>query len=307
MNWLRIPTSFKQLTRQIVYVPKHKPPNHEDFEVLKDFLSKHKNILILTGAGISTESGIPDYRSEEVGLYARSNHKPIQYQEFIKYPKVRQRYWARNFVGWPRFSSVQPNATHLAIRELEKMGKVTSIVTQNVDRLHQKAGSENVIELHGSGYIVKCLKCPYEISREELQVQLLKNNSYMESSFTMIRPDGDVELPREQVDKFRSPICPKCEGSLKPDIVFFGDNVPKHRVDQVRNAVSTSDAVFVLGSSLTVYSSYRIILQARDEQKNIALLNIGPTRADDIIQIKVSTKCGDILPELCNSIKKNLS
>ncbi|KAF9795761.1 hypothetical protein SFRURICE_018889, partial [Spodoptera frugiperda] len=182
-----------------------------------------------------------------------------------------------------------------------------SIVTQNVDRLHQKAGSENVIELHGSGYIVKCLKCPYEISREELQVQLLKNNSYMESSFTMIRPDGDVELPREQVDKFRSPICPKCEGSLKPDIVFFGDNVPKHRVDQVRNAVSSSDAVFVLGSSLTVYSSYRIILQARDEQKNIALLNIGPTRADDIIQIKVSTKCGDILPELCNSIKKNLS
>ncbi|XP_022831384.1 NAD-dependent protein deacylase Sirt4-like isoform X2 [Spodoptera litura] len=246
-------------------------------------------------------------RSEEVGLYARSNHKPIQYQEFVKYPKVRQRYWARNFVGWPRFSAVQPNATHLAIRELEKMGKVTSIVTQNVDRLHQKAGSENVIELHGSGYIVKCLKCPYEISREELQVQLLKNNSYMESNFTMIRPDGDVELPREQVDKFRSPLCPKCEGPLKPDIVFFGDNVPKQRVDQVRSAVSSSDAVFVLGSSLTVYSSYRIILQARDEHKNIALLNIGPTRADDIIQIKVSTKCGDILPELCNSLKKNLS
>lgn len=116
-----------------------------------------------------------------------------------------------------------------------------------------------------------------------------------------------LSLFQEQVDKFKSPICPKCEGPLKPDIVFFGDNVPKHRVDQVRNAVSSSDAVFVLGSSLTVYSSYRIILQARDEHKNIALLNIGPTRADDIIQIKVSTKCGDILPELCNSIKKNLS
>ncbi|XP_047032646.1 NAD-dependent protein deacylase Sirt4-like [Helicoverpa zea] len=307
MHRSALTTSIKQFSRQIVYVPKHKPPNHEDFEVLKDFLSKYKNILIVTGAGISTESGIPDYRSEEVGLYARSNHKPIQYQEFVKYPKVRQRYWARNFVGWPRFSAVQPNNTHLAIRELEKMGKITSIVTQNVDRLHHKAGSENVIELHGTGYIVKCLKCPYEISREELQVELMKNNQYMESSFTMIRPDGDVDLPREQVDKFRSPLCPTCEGPLKPDIVFFGDNVPKERVDKVRSEVSSSDAVFVLGSSLTVYSSYRIILQAKEEHKKVAVLNIGPTRADDIVDIKVSTKCGDILPELCNRIGKTPS
>ncbi|KAJ8713022.1 hypothetical protein PYW08_008326 [Mythimna loreyi] len=307
MQRIKVSNISKQFTRHIVYVPKHKPPKHEDIEVLKDFLSKYKNILILTGAGISTESGIPDYRSEEVGLYARTNHKPIQYQEFVKYPKVRQRYWARNFIGWPRFSSVQPNNTHLAIRELEKMGKVTSIVTQNVDRLHHKAGSENVIELHGTGYIVKCMKCPYEISREELQVELMKNNPFMENSFTMIRPDGDVDLPKEQVDKFRAPLCPKCEGPLKPDIVFFGDNVPKARVEEIRSKVSSSDAVFVLGSSLTVYSSYRIILQARDEHKKIALLNIGPTRADDIVDFKISTKCGDILPELCNSVKKNLS
>ncbi|KAJ0173016.1 hypothetical protein K1T71_011192 [Dendrolimus kikuchii] len=290
------------MSRQIVCVPKHRPPVLKDFEILKDFLLKHERILVLTGAGISTESGIPDYRSEEVGLYARSNHKPIQYQEFIKYPKVRQRYWARNFIGWPRFSSVHPNSTHQSIRKLEKAGKVIVIVTQNVDHLHHKAGSENIIELHGTGYIVKCLKCPYEIGRHELQVELMKNNPDMESSFGMIRPDGDVDLSREQVDRFKAPLCPKCEGPLMPDIVFFGDNVPKDRVELVKNNVTKSDAIFVLGSSLTVYSSYRIILQAKEENKKIAILNIGPTRADDIVDIKISTKCGDILPELCNSV-----
>lgn len=298
----RVIHNVTQLTRQIVYVPKHKPPKNEDFEILKDFLSQHKKLLVLTGAGISTESGIPDYRSEEVGLYARSNHKPIQYQEFVKYPKVRQRYWARNFIGWPRFSCITPNVTHYAVAKLEKIGKIISTVTQNVDRLHHKAGSRNVIELHGTGYIVKCLQCPYEISREELQVELLKNNPDMEGNFSMIRPDGDVELPREQVEKFKSPLCPRCEGPLKPDIIFFGDNVPKARVDLVKSKVSSSDAVFVLGSSLTVYSSYRIILQANEEKKKVAILNIGPTRADNMVDIKVSTKCGDILPELCDYI-----
>lgn len=294
----------RKFIRQIVFVPAYKPPDQEDFEKLREFLQTNDRVLILIGAGISTESGIPDYRSEEVGLYARSNHKPIQYQDFVKYPKVRQRYWARNFVGWPKFSSVEPNTTHYSIRELEKAGKVTTVVTQNVDRLHHKAGSENVIELHGTGYIVKCMKCPYEIDRFKLQDILLKNNPSMESSFNMIRPDGDVDLSQEQVDNFRTPVCPKCEGPLKPDIVFFGDNVPRDRVEQVRQQVSGSDAVFVLGSSLTVYSSYRIILQAKEEKKKVAVLNIGPTRADDIVDLKVSTKCGEILTDLCNVVFK---
>ncbi|XP_026314244.1 NAD-dependent protein deacylase Sirt4 [Hyposmocoma kahamanoa] len=297
-----VPHPSQTFTRQIVCVPKHKPPDQKDFDKLREFLIKHEKLLILTGAGISTESGIPDYRSEEVGLYARSNHKPVQYQEFVKYPKVRQRYWARNFIGWPRFSAVKPNSTHHSIRTLEKAGKVTAVVTQNVDRLHHKAGSENIIELHGTGYIVKCLKCPYEIDRAQLQDVMMRNNPSMENSITMIRPDGDVELSKEQVDNFKTPLCPKCEGPLKPDIVFFGDNVPKNRVEQVKKEVSRSDSVFILGSTLTVYSSYRIILQAKEEQKSIAVLNIGPTRADDIVDLKISTKCGDILPELCNSI-----
>ncbi|CAK1541564.1 unnamed protein product [Leptosia nina] len=290
------------ILRQYAYVPSYKPPDEKDYMCLLEFLQKHTRVLVLTGAGISTESGIPDYRSKEVGLYARTNHKPIQYQEFVKYSNVRQRYWARNFVGWPRFSSIQPNATHFAIRDLEKVGKISSVVTQNVDRLHHKAGSVNVIELHGTGYIVKCLHCSYEIDRFKLQVELLRKNPEMESSFSMIRPDGDVELSKEQVDKFRAPICPDCNGPLKPDIVFFGDNVPKERVERVRHEVSKSDAIFVLGSSLTVYSSYRIILQAKDEGKKIAVLNIGPTRADNIVDLKISTKCGDILRDVCRNL-----
>lgn len=171
-----------------------------------------------------------------------------------------------------------------------------------MDRLHHKAGSENVIELHGTGYIVKCLKCPYEINRSELQEILMQTNPNMKSSFDMIRPDGDVELSKELVETFKTPLCPKCEGPLKPDIVFFGDNVPKQRVQQVKNQVTASDAVFVLGSSLTVYSSYRIILQAKEENKEIAILNIGPTRADDVADLKISTKCSDILQDLCHSV-----
>ncbi|OWR55014.1 hypothetical protein KGM_206876 [Danaus plexippus plexippus] len=263
--------------RHTAFVPAYKAPVQEDFDKLREFLIKNKQLLVLTGAGISTESGIPDYRSEEVGLYARSNHKPIQYQEFVKYPRVRQRYWARNFVGWPRFSAIKPNATHHVIRDLEKIGKVSSVVTQNVDRLHHKAGSMNVIELHGSGYIVKCLNCPYEIDRFKLQDILMKNNPSMKSSFDMIRPDGDVELSKEQVENFRTPLCPECEGPLKPDIVFFGDNVPKQRVEQVRN-------------------------EAKEEGKEVAILNIGPTRADDMADLKVSTKCGDILVDICKTI-----
>lgn len=177
------------------FVPKHSPVVETDVRLLEDFLLGHRKILVLTGAGISTESGIPDYRSEEVGLYARSNHKPIQYQVFLKSEEARRRYWARNYVGWERFSRCEPNDTHRFVKELEVAHRKASVVvTQNVDRLHYKAGSRNVVELHGSAFRVKCLQCDANYSRFEVQEALKELNPEFGESSSMIRPDGDVEI-----------------------------------------------------------------------------------------------------------------
>ncbi|KAJ8975768.1 hypothetical protein NQ317_004818 [Molorchus minor] len=291
----------KQYATQLLhFVPKHSPVLDTEVKLLENFISSSKNIAVLTGAGISTESGIPDYRSEEVGLYARSNHKPIQHLEFIKSATVRRRYWARNYVGWERFSKCQPNPVHFSVRNLETdFNKVSSVITQNVDNLHYKAGSKNVIELHGTAFRVICLECDKSYSRYHIQEVLSELNPMMKATSDMVRPDGDVEIPQERVRDFNPPLCESCGGALKPDIIFFGDNVPKFRVDAVRTVVSESDALLVLGSSLSVFSGYRIILQAVEEKKNIAVVNIGPTRADKVVNLKISARCGDILPKIC--------
>ncbi|XP_056637983.1 NAD-dependent protein deacylase Sirt4-like [Diorhabda sublineata] len=298
---LKLPYSTRTFSSELFkFVPKHNEVRQDEIDVVKRFIDESNKILILTGAGISTESGIPDYRSEEVGLYARTNHKPIQYQEFLKNASSRQRYWARNFVGWDTFSQRQPNAIHFSIKNLEhNLNKVTSVVTQNVDNLHFKAGSEKVIELHGSAYRVICLQCNSSYNRHYIQEELKKLNPSMLESTTMIRPDGDVDIPLEAVKTFKPPFCEACNGILKPDIIFFGDNVPKTRVEDVRKAVSSSDSLLILGTSLTVFSSYRIVLQASEENKKMALINIGPTRADNLVYLKISARCGDILPRIC--------
>ncbi|XP_050302038.1 NAD-dependent protein deacylase Sirt4 [Anthonomus grandis grandis] len=281
------------------FVPKHNPCCETDVNILQDFLDHSKKVLVLTGAGISTESGIPDYRSEGVGLYARTNHKPIQHIEFIKSASVRQRYWARNFVGWFRFSKSKPNPVHVFIRDLEiEDKKVHFVVTQNVDSLHFKAGSKNVIELHGTAYRVICLNCEATYDRHYIQNKLLEyNNVNFEDTANMIRPDGDVEIPMDFIKGFTPPSCESCNGILKPHITFFGDNVPRATVDLVKEKMSESDSLLVLGSSLSVFSGYRIVLQALDESKNVCIINIGPTRADKLIKLKIEAKCGDILPK----------
>lgn len=235
-------------------------------------------------------------------MYARSNHKPIQYQEFLKSPNTRRRYWARNYVGWERFSTCKPNETHKFVRDLELVyNKVNVVVTQNVDSLHYKAGSKNVIELHGTAFRVKCLSCNENYSRYEIQKMLNDLNPEFGETSEMIRPDGDVEIAPEKITEFQPPLCKTCSGILKPDIIFFGDNVPRERVRRIKDFVTESDSLLVLGSSLTVFSSFRIILQAVDENKNIAIVNIGPTRADHLVNLKVSAKCGEILPKIkCN-------
>lgn len=225
-------------------MPRHLPPSPQEVYQLSSFISSHAPLLLLTGAGVSTESGIPDYRSEGVGLYARSNHRPMKIQEFLSSPAAQRRYWARNYFGWPRFSRLEPNRCHQTISnwEQEYPQVISGLVTQNVDGLHQKAGSLGVIELHGTGHLVKCLECDYQINRALFQNVLQDMNSHLpvelaeeeDNPQDKIRPDGDVHLVESAIQSFNLAPCPKCGvGPLKPDIVFFGDNVPRHRVDKI--------------------------------------------------------------------------
>jgi len=283
------------------FVPSHKETQMEDINRLSEFLDPVNRLTVLTGAGISTESGIPDYRSEGVGLYATSTKRPVQHKVFMDNVKARQSYWARNFIGWPRWSSFQPNSAHLQLANWERSGRVTSLVTQNVDQLHYKAGSRSVIELHGTSSVVTCMSCKYSTPRISFQRRLEEVNPYMVDRTIQdnIRPDGDVELSDQEVNSFVVPSCPKCDtGILKPYIVFFGDNVPKPRVDQVKKELSQSDGLLVVGSSLYVFSGYRFILQAKELGIPIAVLNIGQTRADHIVDLKIEAKAGDVLPKI---------
>ncbi|KAF5286191.1 hypothetical protein FQA39_LY16361 [Lamprigera yunnana] len=278
------------------FVPKHLPPTLSDVELLRNFLEKTLKLFVLTGAGVSTESGIPDYRSEKVGLYERSNYKPIQYRQFLNSSEARQHYWARNYIGWDRFSQCEPNTTHHWLKRLEiDYCKVHAVVTQNVDGLHFKAGSEKVTELHGTAYRVVCLNCSSTYNRHDVQTSIRKLNPTITDVTTMIRPDGDVEISEETAHSFIPPMCNDCGGVLKPDIVFFGDNVPPDRMAKVQSCVTNSDAIFVLGSSLFVYSGFKIVEQGFNEHKPIAIVNIGQTRADKYATIKIAAKCSDVL------------
>ncbi|XP_055902739.1 NAD-dependent protein deacylase Sirt4 [Eupeodes corollae] len=299
-NILRFRNTFTNSGATLQFVPKHNPVLESDVKLLEDFLMSKPNIVVLTGAGISTESGIPDYRSAGVGLYARSNHRPVQHMEFVKSQAIRQRYWARNFVGWPTFSSTEPNVTHHALARFEREGRIQGIVTQNVDRLHTKAGAKNVVELHGSGYVVKCLSCEYRIDRHEFQNILNTINPEFKDAPDMVRPDGDVEIPLDYIENFKIPSCPDCGGNLKPEIVFFGDSIPKDRAHKVAEMIYNSDGLLVLGSSLMVFSGYRMVLQNKDLNLPVAIVTIGETRADHLAEIKLSAKCGDVIPKLFN-------
>ncbi|XP_033115843.1 NAD-dependent protein lipoamidase sirtuin-4, mitochondrial-like isoform X2 [Anneissia japonica] len=281
------------------YVPASPPFSQENINQLQDFVDKSKKLFVLTGAGLSTESGIPDYRSEGVGLYARTNHRPMQYNHFLQSAERRRQYWARNFVGWRKYKSFVPNLSHTALSSWEKMCKINWLATQNVDGLHLKAGSERVTELHGSLHRVKCLSCFNVISRNSLQKQLIKlNPNFVIKQETMAGPDGDVLLSLEDMKNFVVPECEECGGILKPNIVFFGDNVQKTTVAFLKDRVRDADGFLVVGSSLQVYSGYRFALEAAEWKKPIAIINIGPTRADHLATLKINAKLGDILPEV---------
>lgn len=266
-----------------------------ELDTLAAFLDRHRPLFVLTGAGCSTESGIPDYRDAD----GRWKHaRPVQYRDFITREHVRQRYWARSMIGWPRFSRARPNAAHLALARLEALGYVHQLVTQNVDGLHGRAGSRRVIDLHGRIDTVQCRNCGRRTARHELQQTLEQLNGEFTGQLAAVAPDGDAELAHADFSAFRVPVCPRCGGLLKPDVVFFGESVPKARVEHAWQCLHESSGLLVIGSSLTVYSGYRFCRAAKARAQPMAAINLGRTRADDDLQLKISDTCSAVLDRL---------
>lgn len=274
-------------------------PLGEDREKLVDLILRSERLLVLTGAGCSTESGIPDYRSPG-GLW--TNHKPIYYADFVRSAAGRQRYWARSLAGWARFHQAQPNPAHLALAALEARDRLIGLITQNVDRLHQAAGSRQVLELHGHNDGVICLGCGREMSRAAMQATLQALNPTWTAQAREIAPDGDAQLDTRVFAGFRVPECAACGGILKPNVVFFGESVPAERVARATAWVDECDALLVVGSSLTVWSGYRFARQAVQAGKPLALVTIGPTRADPIATLKIEQRLGVFLPQLLDHV-----
>jgi NAD-dependent SIR2 family protein deacetylase len=255
---------------------------------LCDFIARHRRLFVLTGAGCSTDSGIPDYRDGN-GDWKRS--PPVSFQSFMGSEAVRRRYWARSLVGWQRFRRAVPNGAHAALARLEQRGRLQHLITQNVDGLHQAAGSMNVIDLHGRLDRVRCMECDGLMPREELQGELLRRNPKWSSLRGLPAPDGDADVEGLPFDEFLVPACSRCDGVLKPDVVFFGESVPRPRVAESMRQLERADAVLVVGSSLMVYSGYRFVQAAAQSGKPIAAVNLGRTRADELLTVKVSEPC----------------
>lgn len=264
-------------------------------------LLRGRRAVVLAGAGCSTESGIPDYRGPD-----SKPRSPVQYQEFVRSEAARTRYWSRSAVGWTRFSAAGPNAGHFALAELEAAGAVRGIITQNVDGLHHAAGSRRVVELHGSLAAVRCLSCGEVSPRDAFQRRLLSmNGDWAERLRGDVEqaPDGDAELPQWAMESFCVPACEGCGGVIKPDVVFFGENVPKEWVEDAWRLFAEGDVLLVAGSSLTVYSGRRFIYRAQQDGIPIAILNIGPTRADEMAACKVEAPLGRVLPRLAKALR----
>jgi NAD-dependent SIR2 family protein deacetylase len=255
-------------------------------------MARHPRLFLLTGAGISTDSGIPGYRDDK-GQWQRS--QPITLQAFLGSHGARQRYWARSMLGWPVTAQAQPNAAHHAVARLGRHGGLTALVTQNVDGLHQRAGSTDVIELHGGLDGVVCLQCGTRHARAGVQQWLVDHNEALRGVLAMPAADGDVHFESPLFAGFQVPACGECAGILKPDVVFFGESVPRERVAAARDALEAADAVLVIGSSLMVYSGYRFCVWAAGLGKPVAALNLGHTRADPMLALKVQEPCAPAL------------
>lgn len=266
---------------------------------LQDFVRRHPRLLVLTGAGVSTESGIPDYRDAE-GQWKRP--QPVTFQAFMGELHTRQRYWARSLLGWRTMAHARPGAAHRALATLDSAGHIELLLTQNVDGLHQAAGHRHVVDLHGRIDAVRCMGCEARSMRADLQHELLARNPDWAHLHAQAAPDGDADLEGRDFSRFEVPACRHCGGLLKPDVVFFGESVPRERVSAAMDALARADALLVVGSSLMVYSGYRFAQAAAATGKPIAALNLGRTRADELLTLKLEMSAGEALPALVGSL-----
>ena len=262
-------------------------------------LAAGNRLVVLTGAGLSTDSGIPDYRGPD-----SPQRNPMTYQQFIGDPAFRRRYWARNHLGWRHMDSARPNAGHHALAIMERAGLVHAVITQNVDLLHTKAGSRRVIDLHGTYARVRCLDCSALVSRMTLADRLDAANPGFATTAAAtgieVAPDADAVVAG--IDRFHMVDCAQCGGTLKPDIVYFGENVPKERVGAAFDVVDTAHALLVAGSSLTVMSGLRFVRRAARAGIPVLIVNRGPTRADDLATMKLEAGCSPVLTELAEHL-----
>lgn len=265
--------------------------SEEAAERLAGFIRRHPRLLLLTGAGVSTDSGIPDYRDQQ-GAWKRK--QPVQHQDFMGSLNTRRRYWGRSLIGWPIMRNSSPNPAHHLLAELERREHSEILVTQNVDRLHQRAGSQRVIDLHGRADEVVCMTCDYRCDRQVVHDRCFALNPGFRRYQATAAPDGDADLDVD-FSSFQVADCPRCGGILKPDVVFFGDNVPGSRVQRALDALQASDGLLVIGSSLMVYSGFRFCRYAREWHKPMAALNLGRTRADEMLDLKLNARIGETL------------
>ena len=266
---------------------------------LHAFARASRRLLVLTGAGCSTESGIPDYR-DAAGGWKRG--PPMQLREFLADGSARRRYWARSLAGWPVVASARPNDAHHALARLETHGLVRQVITQNVDGLHQRAGSRAVIDLHGRLDEVLCLDCGALVARAQLQSELEALNPPLAGRSATLAPDGDADPGNLDYASFRIPDCRRCGGMLKPAVVFFGESVPRPRVEHALERLEEADALLVAGSSLMVWSGYRFVRRARERGLPIAIVNLGRTRADELADLRVRAHCGEALARLADDL-----
>lgn len=274
-------------------------PIREHLDTLLQAMVDDK-FLILTGAGISTPSGIPDYRDSD-GV--RRGRQPMMYQEFLAAPESRRRYWARAMLGWPRVRKARPNAAHEALATLQQRGRISALITQNVDTLHDQAGSHDVIELHGSLHRVLCLDCGQRSERDAIQQQMETHNPYLSGVDAVLAPDGDTLLDPAFEARFQVPQCPHCAGErMKPDVVFFGENVAQPTAARALAAAENAAGLLVVGSSLMAYSAFRLCRVIAERGKPLMAINLGKTRADDLLDLKIEGSCEQLLPWLVEEL-----